>query len=289
MAGVARLVRVDTHDDGINSWTMRRFAPPEALAGLIGGYTDYAERTAGFTTRRELPHGEGVLIINLGATIEITGGDGSAIRLDPGQAFVAGLHLRPALSSSSGAQSGIEIAISFPALRRLVGLPMEELVDRAVPLEALLGRAATDLGLRLCGLSDSHERIAVLQAELIHRFSNRPALAASQMMALRLLKDADGDIMDIARTIGWSRKHLSDRVRDAVGVGPRSYRRVLRFDRAVGLIRNGAATEGWAGLAVEAGYCDQSHMIREFNELAGMTPAALVRQQVPGDGGFAEA
>ena len=113
-------------------------------------------------------------------------------------------------------------------------------------------------------------------------------LAHSQVAAFRLLKQFDGDIMDVARTIGWSRKHFSDRVRDAVGVGPRSYRRVLRFDRAVGLIRDGASCQGWAGLAAEAGYCDQSHMIREFKELAGMTPTELVRQQVPGGGGFAE-
>lgn len=285
----ARLLRVDAHDDGINSWEMQRFAPSGALTGLVGGYTDYAERTAGFTTRRELPHGEGVLIINLREPIEITAGNGELIQLGTGRAFVAGFHLRPALSWSSGEQRGIQIEISLAALRRLVGVPMSELVDRTIPLEALLGAAATNLGERLAGTLECRERIALLEAELFARFVELPELAPSQMAALQLLKQPGGDILDIARRIGWSRKHLSDRVRDVVGVGPRSYRRVLRFDRAVKLIRNGADTEGWAGLAAEAGYCDQSHMIREFNELAGMTPAALVRQQVPGDGGFAEA
>ncbi len=289
MADAARLLRVDAHDDGINRWEMQRFTPSGALTDLVGGYTDYAERTAGFTTRRELPHGEGVLIINLGEPIEITAGNGELIRLGTGRAFVAGFHLRPALSWSSGEQRGIQIEISLAALRRLIGVPMSELVDRTIPLEALLGAAATDLGGWLAGVRDCRERIALLEAELLARFVARPELAPSQMAALQLLKQPGGDIMDIARRIGWSRKHLSDRVRDVVGVGPRSYRRVLRFDRAVKLIRNGADTEGWAGLAAEAGYCDQSHMIREFNELAGMTPAALVRQQVPGDGGFVEA
>lgn len=285
----ARLLRVDAHNDGINSWEMQRFAPSGALTGLVGGYTDYVERTAGFTTRRELPHGEGVLIVNLREPIEITAGNGELIQLGTGRAFVAGFHLRPALSWSSGEQRGIQIEISLAALRRLIGVPMSELVDRTIPLEALLGAAATDLGERLAGTLECRERIALLEAELLARFVARPELAPSQMAALQLLKQPGGDIMDIARRIGWSRKHLTDRVRDVVGVGPRSYRRVLRFDRAVKLIRNGADTEGWAGLAAESGYCDQSHMIREFNELAGMTPVALVRQQVPGDGGFAEA
>lgn len=288
MAGQARLVRVDAHDDGLNSWEMRRFAPSRALNGLVAGYTDYAERTTDFTIRRELPHGEGVLIVNLGAPIEITGGDGLLIRLSAGQAVVAGFHLRPALSSSSGEQRGIQIDISLPALRRLLGLPMDTLLDRTIPLEMLLGRTAHTLGQRLADTADATVRIALLEAELLAVFASRPQLTSSQLAALQFLKQPDAEIMDVARTIGWSRKHLSDRVRDAVGVGPRSYRRVLRFDRAVGSIRRGAAAQGWAGLAAEAGYYDQSHMIREFKELAGMTPAELVRHQIPDGGGFAE-
>lgn len=288
MAGAARLLRVDAHDDGLNRWEMRRYAPSPALAGLVGGYTDYAERTAGFTMRRELPHGEGVLIVNLGAPIEITGGDGQLIRLGAGQAFVAGFHLRPALSNSSGEQRGIQIEISLPALRRLLGLPMEALLDRTIPLETLMGRTAHALGQRLVDAADAPTRIALLEAELSAAFASRPQLAPAQLAALQFLKQPDAEIMDVARTIGWSRKHLSDRVRDAVGVGPRSYRRVLRFDRAVGLIRDGATSQGWAELAAEAGYYDQSHMIREFNELAGLTPTELLRQQIPGGGGYAE-
>ena len=105
MADAARLLRVDAHDDGINRWEMQRFTPSGALTDLVGGYTDYAERTAGFTTRRELPHGEGVLIINLGEPIEITAGNGELIQLGTGRAFVAGFHLRPALSWSASARA----------------------------------------------------------------------------------------------------------------------------------------------------------------------------------------
>ena len=50
---------------------MADVAPPPLLAGLIHGYSDYAERTGSFTTRRELPHAQGVMIVNLGAPIGI--------------------------------------------------------------------------------------------------------------------------------------------------------------------------------------------------------------------------
>jgi len=82
---------------------MARIGPPPELDGLIAGYCDYRERTGGFTTHRELPHAEGVFIVNLGDPISITGGDGERLTLKAGEAFVAGAHLRPALSHSSGA------------------------------------------------------------------------------------------------------------------------------------------------------------------------------------------
>ena len=50
----SRLRSIRAHDDGIDSWRMADVAPPPLLAGLIDGYSDYAERTGSFTTRREL-------------------------------------------------------------------------------------------------------------------------------------------------------------------------------------------------------------------------------------------
>jgi AraC-like DNA-binding protein len=106
--------------------------------------------------------------------------------------------------------------------------------------------------------------------------------------ALRLLRTRpDLDIAAIARDIGWSRKHLADRVRDAVGIGPRSFRRLLRFDRLTKAIGEDPAPD-WTGLAHDVGYCDQSHLIREFREFAGLTPSQYVARSLPGGGGLVE-
>ena len=112
------------------------------LEGAAYGYADYWERTGNFTVRREMPHPEGVLIVNLGDPIAITGGDGQALDLKAGEAFVAGVYVRPALSWSHGAQAGIHVFLPLTTLRRLIGVPMDELVDRVVPLDTLLGRTA---------------------------------------------------------------------------------------------------------------------------------------------------
>jgi AraC-like DNA-binding protein len=132
------------------------------------------------------------------------------------------------------------------------------------------------------------QRIAALDSALTQRAANAPALDRRQAHALGLLRSRpDLDIAGIADDIGWSRKHLAKRVRDATGVGPRSFRRLLRFQRLTARL-DGQSAPDWAGLAHDSGYCDQSHLIREFREFAGMTPTEYLARSL-GAGGLVEA
>jgi len=285
-----RCLHETIHDDGVNAWTMARIAPPADLSGLIHGYSDYRERTAGFTTRRELPHAEGVFIVNLGEPISITGGNGERLTLNAGEAFVAGAHLRPALSHSAGSQAGIHVFLPLATLRLLLGMPMHEIADRVVPLDAILGRAARELGDALAAADGRDHRIDLLDEALRRRLHGIEPPNGQQHHALRLLRARpDLDISAIATEIGWSRKHMADRVRDAIGVGPRAFRRLLRFQTLTGLIAQEADRPDWAGLAAEAGYFDQSHMIREFREFSGLSPTAYLARSLPEGGGLVEA
>lgn len=282
-----RLIRSQTFDDGVNAWAMHHVAPVAPLASLIRGFSDYTERTGGFTTRRELPHGEGVLIVNLGDPIAIIGGDGAAITLGAGEAFVAGVHLRAALSRSSGAQRGVHVFLPLATLRRLLGVPMHELVDRVVPLDALLGPAAHQFGEALVEAATLEQRSALLEAALLARLANLTPLRAADRHALALVMHRpELDLMAVARTIGWSRKHLASRVQDTIGIGPRSFRRLLRFARVVE--GAGVRDRGRAGLAYDCGYSDQSHMVREFREFAGVSPTAFRAQLLDHGGGLVE-
>lgn len=139
----SRLQSTRSHDDGVDAWSMSDIAPPPRLAELIDGYSDYAERTVTFTTRRELPHAHGVLLVNLAKPLLIVDGHGREIVLQMGEAFVAGPHLRPALSRSMGEQSGVHVFMPFSSLRRLIGMPMDSLLDQVAPLDTLLGGKET--------------------------------------------------------------------------------------------------------------------------------------------------
>jgi AraC-like DNA-binding protein len=288
--GMGRILGVAAHRSDQNAWTVTRVAPPPALRGLVDHYADYQERVAGFTTRRELPHAEGVLIVNLGEPIAITDGDGARHRFGPGEGFMAGAHLLPALSQAGGSQAGVHVFLPLATLRRLSRIPMAEMRNRVVPLDAVLGGEARRLGEALGEAREVGARAAALDAALMRLAARSAPLEARQMAGLAALRRGTGEeIGAIATALGWSRKHFAARIEDAVGVGPRCFRRLLRFQR---LSQAAAAAEGrpdWAALALDAGYCDQAHMIREFREFAGMTPGAYAARRLPDGGGLVEA
>lgn len=69
--------------------------------------------------------------------------------------------------------------------------------------------------------------------------------------------------------------------RSFVGISPREYTRIVRFQKALSLMQRPAIAIGQAQLAYASGYADQSHMIREFKRLCGHTPVALQRIAPP--------
>ncbi|MGH6916056.1 MAG: helix-turn-helix domain-containing protein, partial [Geminicoccales bacterium] len=86
----------------------------------------------------------------------------------------------------------------------------------------------------------------------------------------------DGRVRDLCRDAGVSERQLRRRFRAAVGYGPKTLDRILRLQRALALNAAPEARLGLAALAADAGYADQAHMSREFAELSGASPAALL-------------
>ena len=100
--------------------------------------------------------------------------------------------------------------------------------------------------------------------------------------AWRLLQETGGslEIGGLASDVGWSHKHLIAQFRDQLGAPPKLLGRLLRLQRAIELIGRSNQPR-WAELALDCGYFDQSHLIREFRQLAGCTPEEYLGLQLP--------
>jgi AraC-like DNA-binding protein len=174
-------------------------------------------------------------------------------------ASVVGVHFRPG-------QAGL-----------VLGVPPGELMDRHVDLRDLWGNGAHELRDRLCTASTTAERFTLLEAALLSRLAARrghPAVAH----ALDVLTGPQARVADIASAAGLSQRRLVELFTSAVGITPKRFGRIVRFQRATALARGGGLE--WTRVAHECGYYDQAHLIRDCHELAGMTPGELRRASV---------
>jgi hypothetical protein len=168
-----------------------------------------------------------------------------------GDLIVAGPATHAHLTTVAGAVFGVRFRIGAagPAL----GLPAAELLDLSVPLEDVWGAEA-----RRIEATNVHELAAAIAPRGQIDALVRAAATGTPRHALGI-----GD------------RQLRRRFLDAVGYGPKTLERILRFQRFLAL----AADDGdLARLALEAGYADQAHLTRECTRLAGLPPAALLAE-----------
>lgn len=161
-----------------------------------------------------------------------------------------------------------------PDAARAFGLDPARLAGRVVDLgDELPEFAALASALPDLALDDAIDRLETL---LVAERVGDPEPAARRFIAA-VLDDPTRPVPELADRAGMSHDALIDTVRRALGVTPKAFADLVRFDRFVDLTAR-AADVGWAGLAVEAGFYDQPHLIRVFRRFTGLTPAAYVRR-----------
>jgi AraC-like DNA-binding protein len=171
---------------------------------------------------------------------------------------------------------------------RLLGAGADELRDDRVPLEALWGAAARRLEAALAAEPGPAARRALLERAVAAR-ARRLAVPLDPLVAeavARVRRDPSAAVSGLAPALGVSERHLRRRLRPALGYGPKTLARILRFQRLLALA--GARRDGEPGLArlaLEAGYADQAHMTAECTRLAGAPPGTVLGVREPrGDG-----
>ncbi len=205
-------------------------------------------------------------------------GDGNAVRVLPdacvdivwtkGQLMVAGPATGPDLAPATPGEGRCGVRFRVGAAGGALGLPASELLDEIVPLAEIWGVA----GRRL---EDSVALAARPADALVAGVYGRIAGNGDDLVreAVFRLRGGEDSVERLARATAMSERQLRRRFERGVGYGPRTLRRVLRFQRFLGLAQGGGSL---ARLAADAGYADQAHLVRDCRRLAGTTPAALL-------------
>jgi AraC-like DNA-binding protein len=231
----------------------REWAPPPALRQAVSCL--WTSVSAGGEPTIVLPDGCADLIWRRGAGAFIAGPDTGPAPSDmPAGTMLVGMRLRPGAGG--------------PAL----GMPLTELRDRRVDLADV----RPDLAARLPGDLTPGQALSRL-IELTTGLASAGPPDALVSRAARRLATSGERTDELARDLGVSERQFRRRCLDAVGYGPKTLHRVLRFRRFVSLMDAADERLDLALAAAETGYADQAHLTRESVRLAGLPPTALAR------------
>jgi AraC-like DNA-binding protein len=256
------------------------YKPKPPLSKFVDNFWLYEGHEAEQKIERILPTGTLELVINLrqnelrfydperpencsrfsGAIV--SGAHGRGITPDAEEAII-GVHFKP-----GGA---------FPFL----GLPAGDLTDTHVDLESIWGLSAGRLRERLCEATTSAERFQLLADALMTRLRHgaEQHYAVSTALEMFWKNQAGPTVRDAAKYLGLSQRRFIEVFKSEVGMTPKLFSRIQRFQQTRTFILQNLSPN-WADLAVDLGYFDQSHLIREFLEFTGLSPTDYLNRHL---------
>jgi AraC-like DNA-binding protein len=250
-----------------------RAAPGPVMRGLAVGYVGYLQRGVAPRLHTGVASPWLTLILTLDDPlwierhVDITRGPRAY------ESLLGGVHVRPVIIRHGGAQSGVQVQVSPLAARRLCGVPAGELTDLDLPAEDMLGAGVVDeVRASMLAATDWAARFTVLARVLGTKLHDEGSRSDEVSWAWRRLLRTRGRITvrELAAETGWSERHLANRLRQETGFTPKRAARVIRFDHARRLVQADRAS--LAAVAATCGYVDESHMSRDFVEMAGAPP-----------------
>ena len=152
----------------------------------------------------------------------------------------------------------------------------DELTDQSIGLDAVWGAEAEALADALATAPSVEGKQAILEAALLARLDEVRDLDADVDAAVDVIAAAPSRtrIGALSRDLNISERQLRRRFEQAIGYGPKTFGRVLRFRAFLSLVEDHGYSI--AAAAAEAGYADQAHVTRECNDLAGLPPTELL-------------
>lgn len=159
----------------------------------------------------------------------------------------------------------------------VLGVPASAIAGRVVALEDLWGDAVTRRFLdRLAAARSTVDAAAIVERAIVERVAVASARRAWPQLALEAAERlASATVSAVAADLGVSERHLRRVFREAIGVSPKAFAKLVRFHRALHAAREDGRA-GWGSIAAQTGYYDQAHLIKEFRAIAGVTPRALL-------------
>jgi AraC-like DNA-binding protein len=233
-------------------------------------------------TQRVLPKGRFELAFSLaeGPISALTDPMGDGFEIAP--SLLMGIRSRFSIIDTAKLRSAMGVVFRPGGVHAFLNMPADAFHDKNVSLDLIWGSMVRTLRDQLRTANHQPEKFRVLEVALLEHLNERVQLNAAVRYALQEFarKPRIPRVRELAQEAGLSRRRFAQVFREQIGLTPKLYCRLQRFQNALKQIASGASVD-WAQIALAAGYCDQAHLAHEFRDFSGLSPSAYLAAAAP--------
>jgi AraC-like DNA-binding protein len=266
------------HTTTLGTWCLTRAQPSAELTGIVREYWEVKGRLSPFR-EAVLPNGCVELMVNLGPAHRVFEGSGTGLWE---RSWFSGLQERSIFIESLDGTHLVSARMHPLGATQLFGFAVPGIANSIIDLEKLIGPGAADLRAKLLAADGPGARFIILEMLLRDREKHRLSLPPFVREAAMRLEQTHGllRVGALHEELDVSRKHLAVSFNRYVGVSAKAYARIQRFVWTVDRLRSTIDVE-WSRIAAEAGYSDQSHLVRDFRRVGAASPTEYLRRFAP--------
>lgn len=254
--------------------------PTNGLSDNIDLIMHYKDFVPDHSIERVVPTGNTFLIFELDGYTRHTY-DNETLKPNASytKAWMSGMH-KNFLSISAHKDSEMFV-VQFKAggAYPFINCWLEELNDSVVPAEQIFGNEVLELQQQLKQNTAPKDKFALVENWLNKKYNEQKQVPGELVKVLRQLQtEPVSNLQNIIKEFPNTQKHLIDLFKKHVGLTPKYYQRILRFNDILQRIQN-MEKIAWADITYTCGYSDQSHFIKEFKHFSGFNPSEFIEEQ----------
>ena len=258
--------------------------PEFPLNRFIEHFFYYEGLSPAHNRERFLPDGNTELIIDLTENTQHIYDNESLMEIQAcRQAWASGVRTRSITIPSGMGSRMLVVAFKKGRAHPFYRLPLSEMTDQVLSADLIFGRDILELREKLMAAVSIQQMFPLVEKFLLHKaHGTLPAEIHPNCIEYALHQIVQQpnvlSFQQLLDQIGYSQKHFIHLFRKQVGVAPKQYLKIMRFQKAILEIENNDSIH-WSKIARESGFYDQAHFINEFKGFSGFTPNEYMKRK----------
>jgi len=256
------------------------FRPAEALVRLVKCFWVLESAAASSSEpERILPDGCTEVVFHLADPFDQHNPDGTAERQP--LALVVGQMRSHLMIKPTGRVRVLGVRFWPGGAYPFLEFPQHEISGQVIALDAVWGAITRELHSRIADASTAAASVRQVEMILLERLKNFRRPDDGVLHAIGLIQRSAGcvSVESLARNMGIGLRRLDRTFNARVGLTPKTLCRIVRFQQVFKMLEHKGTGRDWVQIALDCGYYDQSHFIKEFTAIAGIAPTSYFAEQ----------